>query len=199
MSDTEVEIIVPPSSQSHFAKFERFTPHDAAPFEDEFKRLAALQEWIPGSQQYTTERTIARRSEIKTHYFSSSQQPVVTAEDELEGYRALCGEVGLPRYDTNEQCKAELQKKLVNIIDLIDARRTMKEVKVWEDFEAFRTYTLQDGHRVNPKEARKDGGYLASLLRHLGRRRGRGSRAKEANGLKKRGTTSGGIKKRNRR
>lgn len=31
----------PPPSQSHFAKFEHFTPNDAASFDDEFARLAS--------------------------------------------------------------------------------------------------------------------------------------------------------------
>ncbi|OAA75478.1 hypothetical protein LEL_07466 [Akanthomyces lecanii RCEF 1005] len=222
MPDTGVEMKIPPSSQSHFAQFEKFTPDDAAPFDDEFKRLAASQEWVPGSQQYTTERTIAMRAEIKTHYFSSSQLPaasaqqhaassisaVVTEEDELMGYRALCDEVGLPCYDTIPECKRELKKTLVNIIDLIDVRRmidvrpTPPKVKVWKDFEAFRAYTLQDEHRIDKNEAKEDGGYLASLLQHLRvpGSRGRGTRRKKRKGLKgpRRNKVSGGVTKRYR-
>ncbi|OAR05698.1 hypothetical protein LLEC1_07609 [Akanthomyces lecanii] len=217
MSDTEVETKIPPSSQSHFAKFEEFTPDDAAPFEDEFKRLAASQEWIPGSQQYTTERTIAMRAEIKTHYFSSSQLPaaeapdssrflLVTEEDELAGYQALCDEVGLPCYDTVPECKRNLKKTLVNIIDLIDVRRvidlrtTPQRVKIWKDFEAFRDYTLQDEHRIDIRAAKEDGGYLASLLQHLkGGHPGR-RRDKKRKGPKgpRRDKVSGGVRKRSR-
>ncbi|PNP44456.1 hypothetical protein TGAMA5MH_03802 [Trichoderma gamsii] len=165
---------LPPPSQSHFAQFENFTPNDDAPFGDEFARLASSQNWIPGSQQYTRERTIAMRQELKLHYFSQSQ-PLddtggeLTEEEKLKGYQNLCQEVHISPSDSVAECKKHLKKTLVNIVDLIDARRTYKEVKVWHDFEAFRNYTLQDGHRINMEEAKKDGGYLASLLQHLRR------------------------------
>ncbi|KAK3304972.1 uncharacterized protein B0T15DRAFT_381102, partial [Chaetomium strumarium] len=55
----------------------------------------------------------------------------------------------------------------VNIVDLIDARRTGKRVEVWDNFEEFRAYTLQDEKRIDLREAKKPPGYLASLLQHL--------------------------------
>ncbi|UKZ68731.1 uncharacterized protein TrAtP1_009753 [Trichoderma atroviride] len=173
----------PPSSQSHFAQFENFTPNDAASFDDEFGRLASSQNWVPGSQLYARERTIAMREELKLHYFSQSQpldgtDEELTEEETLKGYQSLCQEVRIPPSDSIAECKKHLKKTLVNIVDLIDARRTRKEVKVWDDFEAFRSYTLQDEHRINMHEAKQDGGYLASLLRYLRgpRRRRRGGR-----------------------
>ncbi|KAH8901343.1 hypothetical protein GQ53DRAFT_740329 [Thozetella sp. PMI_491] len=179
----------PPPSQSHFAKFENFTPDDGASFDNEFVRLASSQNWIPGSQQYTQERTIAMRQELKLHYFSQSQPlgdvEELTEEDQLNGYRTLCLEVGIPPCDTILECKESLKKTLVNIVDLIDARRMGKKVKVWHDFEAFRTYTLKDENRISIDEAKKDGGYLASLLQRLqGGRRKRGRVGKA--GLSKR-------------
>ncbi|EHK15759.1 uncharacterized protein TRIVIDRAFT_64357 [Trichoderma virens Gv29-8] len=161
----------PPSSQSHFDKFQNFTPSHDAPFDKEFARLALSQNWIPGSQEYTKERTIAMREELKTHYFSSqhldSTQEEPTEEEILQGYQDLCIEVGIPPCDTAAECKGNLKKKLVNIVDLIDARRTNRKVRVWRDFQAFRKYTLQKEHRISVDEAKKDGGYLASLLQRL--------------------------------
>ncbi|KAL7953951.1 hypothetical protein V8C34DRAFT_295638 [Trichoderma compactum] len=161
----------PPSSQSHFDKFQNFTPSHDAPFDKEFARLALSQQWIPGSQQYTKQRTIAIREELKTHYFSSqpldSTQEELTEEEILQGYRDLCVEVGIPPCDTAAECKESLKRELVNIVDLIDARRTNEKVRVWRDFQAFRKYTLQKEHRISVDEAKKDGGYLSSLLQHL--------------------------------
>ena len=160
----------PPASQSHFAKFENFTPNDDTSFDQEFALLASSQHWIPGSQEYTRERTIAMREELKLHYFSQPLTDVneeLTEEAKLEGFQALCREVRIPPSDSIAECKRQLKKNLVNIIDLIDARRTSKEVKVWNNFEAFRKYTLQDGHRIDKDEAKKDGGLLASLLQRL--------------------------------
>lgn len=165
----------PPQSQSHFAKFENFTPNPDASFDDEFNRLASSQQWIPGSQAYTQERTIAMREEIKTHYFPSTQDTPKSPEQvTLEGHQALCREVGIPPQDSLAECRRRLKKTLVNIVDLIDARRTSKEVEVWRDFEAFRDYTLKDEHRISMGEAKKDG-ILEALLQRLrgGRRRRR--------------------------
>ncbi|PMB63826.1 hypothetical protein BM221_010297 [Beauveria bassiana] len=129
----------PPASQSHFTKFENFIPDNDAPFDKEFARLAASQEWIAGSQEYKPPEEDAAADEM-------TEEATI-----LEGYQALCGEVGLTRYDTTQECQRELKKTLVNIVDLIDARRTMKEVKVWQDFEAFRAYTL-NGMTIDVEE-----------------------------------------------
>lgn len=175
----------PPASQSHFAKFQDFTPNADAPFEHEFARLASSQDWKPGSQQYTRERTIALRQELTTHYFCKHEaaQASELAEDaKLEGYQALCHEVGLPVSDSQAECKKRLKNTLVNIVDLIDARRTQCRVKVWNDFTAFRRYTLQPRHRIDTKEAKKDGGYLASLLRNFSPPRRLGKRGGTSHG-----------------
>lgn len=158
-----------PMSQSHFAKFDNFTPNDNVSFDDEFARLASSQNWVPGSQLYTQERTIAMREELQLHYFSQSKVggDELTEEEQLKGYQSLCREVRIPERDSIPECKKDLKNTLVNIVDLIDARRVQKDVKVWDDFESFRAYTLQDEHRINMHEAKQDGGYLASLLQRL--------------------------------
>jgi hypothetical protein len=132
----------PPTSQSHFAKFEDFTPNDAASFDHEFARLASSQQWVPGSQEYTRQRTIAIKEELELHYFSQPQLDNIDEEEELSeeeirlrGYQALCQEVGINPSDSVAECKRCLKNTLVNIVDLIDARRTGKRVKVWDSFE----------------------------------------------------------------
>lgn len=163
----------PLPSQSHFTKFEHFTPNDAALFDDEFARLASSQQWVPGSQEYTRQRTIAIREELELHYFSQPQQlddinEELSAEGKtLQGYQALCHEVGIDPSDSVAECKRNLKNTLVNIVDLIDARRTGKRVKVWDSFEEFRAYTLLDDNRINIQEAKRPPGYLASLLQRL--------------------------------
>ncbi|KAK4110314.1 hypothetical protein N656DRAFT_838529 [Canariomyces notabilis] len=153
-----------PTSQSHFAKFEDFTPNDAASFDHEFARLASSQQW----------RTIAIKEELELHYFSQPQLDNIDEEEELSeeeirlrGYQALCQEVGINPSDSVAECKRCLKNTLVNIVDLIDARRTGKRVKVWDSFEEFRAYTLLDEHRIDIREAKRPPGYLASLLQRL--------------------------------
>ncbi|KAK1613524.1 hypothetical protein BDP81DRAFT_466777 [Colletotrichum phormii] len=166
----------PPASQSHFATFDNFTPDDSASFDHEFARLASSQEWLPGSQQYTRERTIAMREELESHYFPSTP-PIINnnkrtkrliKEQQLKGYQDLCREISLPLGDSVDECKKSLKSTLVNIVDLIDARRTHSAVRVWQDFDAFRNYTLQDEHRIDKEEAKKGEGILASLLQNFG-------------------------------
>ncbi|KAL8396581.1 hypothetical protein RB594_003600 [Gaeumannomyces avenae] len=196
----------PPPSQSHFAKFEDFKPDDAAPFDQEFSRLASSQEWVPGSQEYTRQRTIAMREELQLHYFSQpppkleavdeedeEAEPASAQEIALRGYQELCREVGLDEEAAGgnvDECKKALKSTLVNIVDLIDARRTHAKVEVWTDFEKFRAYTLQDGKRIDPNEARASPGYLASLLQRLGR-----PRRKKGKKRKGRGVVSGRVTK----
>ncbi len=203
-ADVIAELLPPPSSQSHFAQFENFAPNDGASFDNEFDRLASSQNWIPGSQQYTRERTIAMRQELKLHYFSQQSQDgnnsetdaEFTEEDlELKGYQNLCREVGIPSNDSIAECKRDLKNTLVNIVDLIDARRMGKKVEVWNDFGAFRDYTLQDEHRIDAREAKKDGGFLASLLQRLrlpGSQRRRRKGGKSGAGFR---VASGRVKK----
>ncbi|KAK4148506.1 hypothetical protein C8A00DRAFT_38921 [Chaetomidium leptoderma] len=187
----------PPPSQSHFAKFEHFTPNDAASFDDEFARLASSQQWVPGSQEYTRQRTIAMREELQLHYFSQPQQLDDVDEEEitLQGYQALCHEVGIDPSDSVAECKRNLKNTLVNIVDLIDARRTGKRVEVWDDFEEFRAYTLQDEKRINHEEAKKPPGYLASLLQRLSEPRSR-RKGRKRNSPKGSRVVSGRITKR---
>jgi hypothetical protein len=217
----------PPASQSHFAKFENFTPDDNASFDDEFARLASSQRWVSGSQEYIRQRTIAIKEELDLHYFS--QQPQDESEDgeeaeeeegtprpeerkpgstrasrstqqltneelERKGYQDLCREVGIEPSESIAECKRLLKSKLVNIIDLIDARRNGKVVEVWDDFDAFRDYTLDDEKRIDKEEAK--GTHLESLLQRLiiGPRSRRKRRANKRRG-RGRGVVSGRITK----
>lgn len=105
MSINEEDSNTPPPSQSHFATFPDFKPDDAALFDDEFARLALSQQWIPGSQEYTRERTIAMNQELKLHYFSSQPKregeagggEELTEAQMLEGHNDLCREIAFLR------------------------------------------------------------------------------------------------------
>ncbi|KAL8300545.1 hypothetical protein RB593_010074 [Gaeumannomyces tritici] len=137
------------------------------------------------------------REELQLHYFSQpppkleavdeedeEAEPASAQEIALRGYQEPCREVGLDEEAAGgnvDECKKALKSTLVNIVDLIDARRRHAKVEVWTDFEKFRAYTLQDGKRIDRKEARASPGYLASLLQRLGGpRRKKGKKGREA-------------------
>lgn len=165
----------PPSSQSYFDQFADFRPDSTAAFEDEFSRCMSSQGVLPSSQEYRKERTVAISHELKFLYSQPLQDieegdesEAPAASEKLGVYQAMCREVGLEAHDNIQDCVNDLRTKvLVNIPDFIDARRTGEKVKVWDDFNAFRDYTLQDEHRIDLQEAKKDEGFLAVLLRKL--------------------------------
>ncbi|KAK4466268.1 hypothetical protein QBC42DRAFT_217192 [Cladorrhinum samala] len=152
-----------------------FTPNDGASFDDEFSRLALSQKWAPGSRQYSEQRAIAICAEFKSQFFSSSQP-------KLKGYQDLCSEFGVPPGESIKECLARLKSIYVNIVDLINARRMGVKAKQWDDFEAFRNYTLQRRNRIPREVAKKAGGGLASLLQYLYNPQRKKTRVEKTNG-----------------
>jgi len=81
--------------------------------------------------------------------------------------------VGIPPNGSVAECKLHVNNTLVNIVDLIGARRMGKKVEVWNDFEAFCDYTLQDEHRIDAREANKDGGFFGVVATAPSKEKGR--------------------------
>ena len=78
-------------------------------------------------------RRINKAPPLRRPYFSQPQQLDDVDEEELseeeralQGYQALCHEVGIDPSDSVAECKKNLKNTLINIVDLIDARRTGK-------------------------------------------------------------------------
>lgn len=59
-----------------------------------------------------------------------------------------------------------LKKSHVNIVDLIDCRRTGTPVQTFPTFAALRNYTVNTG-KVFPKKAAKQDGFIKALLREI--------------------------------
>lgn len=188
-------LMPPPASQSYFDQFLHFTPNASASFEDEFNRLASSQGFVSGSQEFRRERTKAIRDELKYHYSSQPNDTSETAQaipqlgkdgltdqEKLDIYQSMCREIGVDQRSTIHECRRELKKVLVNVVDYVDARRIPgKKIEIWDwdDFEKFRKYSLQDDKRIDIDEAKADGGFLSALLQkliHPGRKREKGGR-----------------------
>ncbi|KAF2876531.1 hypothetical protein BDV95DRAFT_602511 [Massariosphaeria phaeospora] len=148
-----------------------FLPDATAAFQDEFNRLASSQNWVPGSQHYAIERSKAIKQELECLYFPAKEpgrgrETEATDEDwSLRGYQALCREVRKEPQDTVRECQRLLKAApYVNIINLLDTRRTGEKLRLFDDFDDFRSFTNLPGKRINLTEATKDE-LLASLLR----------------------------------
>lgn len=164
--------------QSHFAQYPEFEPESNKPFDEEFKRLAQSQDWVPNSQQYHEERTLAIKQEIQNEYWEpvlkEEELSQLTSEErrrreedwKIRGYQALLNEVNKEPRDSIEACVEILQSTLVNIVDLLDARRTGMKVEVFENFKDFRAYTIKPGKRIHLATAKKDA-FLSTLLQNL--------------------------------
>ncbi|KAK2616074.1 hypothetical protein N8I77_002783 [Diaporthe amygdali] len=189
----------------HFSQFQSdaFEPDGTASFGEEWARLSQSQGWTRGTQHYNEQRASALRNELQTHFFASSSRilPIIKREEmeeegiqveslaepehqrrhdavvELHGFQSMCEAVGKRPGDTVEECKSILKQTLVNIVDLIDARRTdsTKVVLTWTDFEAFKAYTLHspgEDKTIPAKVAEKDP-LLKCFLQNFRRPRGR--------------------------
>ncbi|OTA90701.1 hypothetical protein M434DRAFT_44720, partial [Hypoxylon sp. CO27-5] len=165
----------PPASQSYFDQFPDFVPDNSASFDDEFHRFASSQGLVSGSQEYRRERTKAICDELKFYYSSQLDNVAgpshtipelskgsLDERSKLDIYQNMCREIGVDPRDTITDCRRELKKVLVNIIDYIDARRIRKKVEIWDwsNFNEFSKYSLQDEKRIDRNEAKADGGFL---------------------------------------
>ena len=55
----------------------------------------------------------------------------------------------------------------VNLVDLINVRRTGERLQKFPSVQALRSYTLETPEKVFPKQAAKQDGFLKALLREL--------------------------------
>jgi viroplasmin and RNaseH domain-containing protein len=153
---------------SHFAQYSGFEPESNTSFDEEFQRLAQSQDWIPNSQQYHEQRTLAISSKLQNEYWEpalkyeqSSQltpEQCKKQEDErkIRGYQSLLREINQAPRHTVEKCVDVLQSTLVNIVDLLDARRTGTKVGVFESFRDFKAHTMKPGKRIRLGTAKKN-------------------------------------------
>ena len=174
----------PPSSMrpppsSYFAGIDNFEPDNTASFDDEFKRYISSQDIKPKPVEYRKLRTKAISHELKMHCSPQTtlledELPVSEeseAEFRLNTYQNMCRAIGLPVYETEDECTSALREPLVNIVDFIDAARENRPVKVWTDWEAFRKYTLKWDKRID-LEAAKEDGFVDKLLRWVSKKDG---------------------------
>ncbi|EFR04891.1 hypothetical protein MGYG_07893 [Nannizzia gypsea CBS 118893] len=158
-----------------YSRYPGFQPNPSAPAVDEFARLARHMRWKHGSKAYKRGWASFGVSEFSKHYGTEASK--------LQNWQSLCREVGLSEPKTITQCKKvyrvfsqllrlmlkiskALAKVHVNIIDLIDARRTGAPVTIFRRVQELRQYT-QKTQKIFPKEVAKQDGFLKALLRGI--------------------------------
>ncbi|KAF2153641.1 hypothetical protein K461DRAFT_253670 [Myriangium duriaei CBS 260.36] len=145
------------SSPSYFDRFAEFDHNPHAALLDEFDRLSASRQWKHNGKRYLKEKMRCCAEEVHTHFGEG------VAISKLGAAQELCEEIGIEVPATITQCKKVLSKVAVNIIDLIDSRRTGTPVRRFVSRAALRAYTKKKGRRF-PKDAAKINWPLGLLL-----------------------------------
>ncbi|KIM27370.1 hypothetical protein M408DRAFT_330076 [Serendipita vermifera MAFF 305830] len=153
---------------SYWSKFPDFDHNESALVETEFERLAQEQGWIEDntkkkkSKRYRKEWGECLESEFTQHYGDSSR---------LEGWQALCSEVGIEDVPQSiKGCKKVLKTQVwVNIVDFVNCRRTGEPILCHESLQALRKY-IRKTKKTFPLETAKADGFLAGLLITVGSR-----------------------------
>ncbi|KAM5475406.1 hypothetical protein MauCBS54593_001094 [Microsporum audouinii] len=143
----------------YYSRFPGFQSNPTASSSDEFTLLARHMGWGKKSKTYKRERASFLASEFATHYGADGTK--------LQNWQALCLELQIREpIDTITKCRKALSKVHVNLVDLIDARRTGKAPTKFPNSQSLREYTLSKG-KIFPKAAAKEEGFLKALLRRI--------------------------------
>lgn len=163
---------------SYFDNFPKFKHNPTAPIAQEFGRLASEQGWKKKNRDklFHEERALCYAMEFALHFNDDSK---------LANWQALCSEVGIEPERSITKCKKvsprrknqlhsagnsfikALSKVYVNLVDLIDLRRSGEPgtVRKFNTFKQLKNYTCKG--KVFPKKAAKEDGYINVLLKHI--------------------------------
>ncbi|RAR03830.1 hypothetical protein DDE82_004917 [Stemphylium lycopersici] len=142
--------------------FKGFSPKPHAKFNSEFHRLAVHMRW-------TGEERRLKRVEV----FDADWESHMGSDlGDLEMWQEFCRLCGIdPVPDTITGCMEALEDVLVNIYDLLDARRSgATSVRVFDTYDEFRDYTVH-GHMYPVEEAKEDT-FLPIFLKVIIRKHG---------------------------
>jgi hypothetical protein len=179
-----------PMFENHFANFNGFEPKPTLPFAEEFDRLASSQQWEKGSGTYRQQRVAAMSKELQFQFSQSTprvknepgsddstyesgsdgdnKEELTEEQRDLRVYQNLCREVNKPPSATAEECIVTLKDApYVNLIDLINTRRTGSQPKTYDSWDEFVRYTTTTpGKKIDLKYAKTDQ-FLMSLLQNM--------------------------------
>ncbi|KAI9835323.1 MAG: hypothetical protein M1819_002467 [Sarea resinae] len=141
---------------SFFETFAKFEPDPTASLEDEFKRLALQRNWVPGKKAFRKNRALCYSAEFATHYGSDASK--------LETWQGLCREVQIKEIPASiKKCKKVLKSVNVNLVDLVNCRRTGAPVQLFPSRTALREYSMEND-KIFPRKAAKADGFIKALL-----------------------------------
>lgn len=158
-----------------FRKSTNFEPKPTASFNDEFKRFAASQRMDRPAMNKAKVDAIRDSlihfclpGGLTVDQEDPDEGIILTLVQTLEIYKTMCRLAGKTVQGRINHCLRELNAApYVNIIDFIDNYRTQQRIRTFQNWSAFKHYTL-DGRTINVEYASKNE-FLAPLLQDFGR------------------------------
>ncbi|KAG2164808.1 hypothetical protein VTO58DRAFT_107801 [Aureobasidium pullulans] len=142
---------------SYFDRFPSFIHNSRCSVRDEFNRLAKTQKW--DDEEKERQRAKCYNEELDSHFAK------LNITSKLERLQHLCVELDVEPLDTICQCKKALKKIHVNLVDLMNARRTKKKVRQFATCKQLVKYTLESNKVYPKKDAKSD--VVQVLLKHI--------------------------------
>ncbi|KAF2129715.1 hypothetical protein P153DRAFT_422521 [Dothidotthia symphoricarpi CBS 119687] len=143
-----------------FARYPGFAYDDEQGVAEEFYRMCDFFAW----NRDDDERHEARQA-FKDALVIQFNSLYGTDVSDIENWHKLCIAVFIePLPVTIPECKKEIEKIHVNLVDLVDVSR--RGVKLFPSLAALRVYTIETG-KFFPKESAYAGGVLRFLLREI--------------------------------
>lgn len=161
----------------YFLRFPNFQRKSTVSLSSEFSLLAQQMRWKKDSKRYKREWSFFLSSEFNIHYGSHATK--------LENWQALCIELGICHsIESISKCRkvgpSDAQPAVllcftkltaqalgnihVNLVDLVNSRRTGQKVEHFPNVTTLRKYT-RETNKIFPRSAAKEDGFLKALLR----------------------------------
>ncbi|KAK7686026.1 hypothetical protein QCA50_010837 [Cerrena zonata] len=145
-----------------FARFQSFDYRDDTPVIAEYRRLSRHEGWKRGSEE-----SKEMYEEFRFALIEEFNNIYGMDEDDIESWQYLCTMLDVdPVPDDLEDCREIVLSTHVNLVDLLDAHRTGRAVRIFETEEELSRYTIAT-RKFFPLDEAKEGGVLRYLLRHI--------------------------------
>ncbi|KAI9780694.1 MAG: hypothetical protein M1816_002772 [Peltula sp. TS41687] len=145
-----------------FAQYPAFNYQPNASSTEEFYRMCDLFGW----DREDFER-VAAHDDFKTALVRQFNCLYGTEVDDIQSWRGLCLALQIyPLPDKIVEAKKVFKGKFVNLVDLVDTKRTGNSITQFNSLEGLQEYTIRTG-KYFPKESAYAGGVLKFLLREI--------------------------------
>ncbi|TDL25356.1 hypothetical protein BD410DRAFT_636858 [Rickenella mellea] len=146
-----------------FSQFTHFGSYDpSGPVTDEFNRMCDEYGWPKCSQEKQNARELFQ--DALTQDFNDAYGTDVNS---TASWQTLCRTLNITPIPTElEECRTTVKQTHVNLVDLVDTRRTGQPVTVYDSEDELRAYTIFT-RKFFPRESAYAGGLLRYLLRKI--------------------------------